>query len=119
LSEPVADRDTGTGMIGARIVFYQPFAIAIKILHLAFHLSGTNQTGTRYRQVRKVVHQVTVTTGVGQTPMKYTVFVSLRIQPYVDTLFLPAKLFLKECEFRFNYGTPKQQLKILREWADI
>ena len=28
-------------------------------------------------------------------------------------------LFLKECEFRFNYGTPKQQLKILKEWADI
>lgn len=28
-------------------------------------------------------------------------------------------LFLKECEFRFNYGTPKQQLKLLREWADI
>ena len=23
-------------------------------------------------------------------------------------------LFLKECEFRFNYGTPKQQLKILK-----
>jgi transposase len=28
-------------------------------------------------------------------------------------------LFLKECEFRFNYGTPKQQLKILKEWADV
>lgn len=28
-------------------------------------------------------------------------------------------LFLKECEFRFNYGTPKEQLKILKEWADI
>ena len=28
-------------------------------------------------------------------------------------------LFLKECEFRFNYGTPKQQLKVLKEWADI
>ena len=28
-------------------------------------------------------------------------------------------LFLKEYEFRFNYGTPKQQLKILKEWADI
>ena len=28
-------------------------------------------------------------------------------------------LFLKECEFRFNYGSPKQQLKILKEWADI
>jgi transposase len=28
-------------------------------------------------------------------------------------------LFLKECEFRFNYGTPKQQLKALKEWADI
>ena len=28
-------------------------------------------------------------------------------------------LFLKECEFRFNYGTPKQQLKILKEWAGI
>ena len=28
-------------------------------------------------------------------------------------------LFLKECEFRFNYGTPKQQLKILRLWSDI
>ena len=28
-------------------------------------------------------------------------------------------LFLKECEFRFSYGTPKQQLKILKGWADI
>ena len=28
-------------------------------------------------------------------------------------------LFLKECEFRFNYGTPKQQLKLLKESADI
>jgi len=26
---------------------------------------------------------------------------------------------LKECEFRFNYGTLKQQLKILKEWAEI
>ena len=28
-------------------------------------------------------------------------------------------LFLKECEFRFNYGTPLEQLKTLREWCDI
>ncbi len=28
-------------------------------------------------------------------------------------------LFLKECEFRFNYGNPKQQLKTLRQWAKI
>ena len=28
-------------------------------------------------------------------------------------------LFLKECEFRFNYGSPKQQLKQLRKWAEI
>lgn len=28
-------------------------------------------------------------------------------------------LFLKECEFRFNYGTPKQQLKTLKGWAGI
>ncbi|WP_107689185.1 IS1595 family transposase, partial [Neisseria wadsworthii] len=28
-------------------------------------------------------------------------------------------LFLKECEFRFNFGTPKQQLKILRLWCGI
>lgn len=28
-------------------------------------------------------------------------------------------LFLKECEFRFNYGTPKEQVKILRRWCDI
>jgi transposase len=28
-------------------------------------------------------------------------------------------LFLKECEFRFNYGTPKQQLQLLKEWADV
>lgn len=28
-------------------------------------------------------------------------------------------LFLKECEFRFNYGSPRQQLKTLKEWADI
>jgi transposase len=26
-------------------------------------------------------------------------------------------LFLKECEFRFNYGTPKQQLKTLKKWC--
>ena len=29
------------------------------------------------------------------------------------------QLFLKECEFRFNYGTHKQQLKTLKEWAGI
>lgn len=28
-------------------------------------------------------------------------------------------LFLKECEFRFNYGTPKQQLATLRTWLDL
>ena len=28
-------------------------------------------------------------------------------------------LFLKECEFRFNFGTPPQQLKILRDWCEI
>ena len=28
-------------------------------------------------------------------------------------------LFLKECEFRFNYGSPKEQFKILKSWADI
>ena len=28
-------------------------------------------------------------------------------------------LFLKECEFRFNYGAPKQQLTILKGWAKI
>ena len=28
-------------------------------------------------------------------------------------------LFLKECEFRFNFGTPSQQLKILRTWCGI
>ncbi|MEQ1720128.1 MAG: IS1595 family transposase, partial [Nitrosomonas sp.] len=25
----------------------------------------------------------------------------------------------KECEFRFNYGTLKQQLKILKNWTQI
>ena len=28
-------------------------------------------------------------------------------------------LFLKECEFRANYGAPSNQLKILRIWCDI
>ena len=28
-------------------------------------------------------------------------------------------LFLKECEFRFNYGSPKQQLEILLDWTGI
>lgn len=28
-------------------------------------------------------------------------------------------LFLKECEFRFNFGTPKSQLKTLRKWCEI
>ena len=28
-------------------------------------------------------------------------------------------LFLKECEFRFNFGTPSQQLKILQDWCGI
>ena len=26
-------------------------------------------------------------------------------------------LFLKECEFRFNYGSPKQKLKLLKSWC--
>ncbi|HDL1152040.1 TPA: IS1595 family transposase, partial [Mannheimia haemolytica] len=25
----------------------------------------------------------------------------------------------KECEFRFNFGTPKEQLKTLRKWCEI
>jgi len=28
-------------------------------------------------------------------------------------------LFLKECEFRFNFGTPKQQLQKLKSWKAI
>ena len=28
-------------------------------------------------------------------------------------------LFIKECEFRVNYGSPKQQLKILLKWTEI
>ena len=28
-------------------------------------------------------------------------------------------LFLRECEFRFNYGTPKNQLNILKKWTQI
>ena len=28
-------------------------------------------------------------------------------------------LFLKECEFRFNFSTPSRQLKILRDWCGI
>jgi transposase len=28
-------------------------------------------------------------------------------------------LFLKECEFRFNYGSPKQQFDPLRKWANL
>ena len=26
-------------------------------------------------------------------------------------------LFIKECEFRFNYGSPKQQLTLLKKWC--
>ena len=28
-------------------------------------------------------------------------------------------LFLKECEFRFNFGSPSEQLKILRKWCGV
>lgn len=28
-------------------------------------------------------------------------------------------LFLKECEFRFNYGSPRSQLKTLRSWTGL
>lgn len=28
-------------------------------------------------------------------------------------------LFLKECEFRFNYGTPSEKLRVLRKWCDV
>lgn len=28
-------------------------------------------------------------------------------------------LFLKECEFRFNYGSPKQQLQMLKKWCEF
>ena len=29
------------------------------------------------------------------------------------------RLFIKECEFRFNYGIPKQQLNVLLKWTEI
>jgi transposase len=29
------------------------------------------------------------------------------------------KLFLKECEWRFNFPSPKEQLKILIQWAEL
>jgi transposase len=35
----------------------------------------------------------------------------------IETKSFP--MFLKECEFRFNYGSPKQQLKTLRFWTGI
>ncbi|ASP18311.1 IS1595 family transposase [Neisseria sp. KEM232] len=35
----------------------------------------------------------------------------------INRKFFP--LFLKECEFRFSFGTPSRQLKILREWCGI
>lgn len=28
-------------------------------------------------------------------------------------------LFLKECEFRFNYGSPKQQMQTLLQWCNL
>ena len=28
-------------------------------------------------------------------------------------------LFLKETEFRFNYGTPSQQLRTLKRWVKL
>lgn len=27
-----------------------------------------------------------------------------------------AELFVKECEFRFNFGSPREQLRVLRRW---
>jgi transposase len=41
----------------------------------------------------------------------------LRIYNGIHTDSFP--LFLKEREFRFNYGTPKQQLETLRLGCDI
>jgi transposase len=35
----------------------------------------------------------------------------------IDRSTMP--LFIKECEFRFNYGTPKEQLKTLLTWTEI
>jgi transposase len=29
------------------------------------------------------------------------------------------RLFLKETEFRFNYGTPSQQSRTLKRWAKL
>lgn len=30
-----------------------------------------------------------------------------------------ASLFIKECEFRFNHGTPSQKIKTLRKWCEV
>ncbi|MCL1623061.1 IS1595 family transposase, partial [Moraxella sp. Tifton1] len=38
---------------------------------------------------------------------------------YNDTPKKNFHLFIKECEFRFNYSTPSNQLKILRKWCGI
>nr|WP_281270778.1 transposase [Moraxella bovis] len=29
------------------------------------------------------------------------------------------RLFMKECEFRFNYGLPSHQLEVLRKWCEV
>ena len=42
---------------------------------------------------------------------------TLRRYNGIDRKYFP--LFLKECEFRFNYGTPSEQLKTLRVWCGI
>ncbi|WP_148040206.1 transposase, partial [Neisseria meningitidis] len=42
---------------------------------------------------------------------------ALRKYNEIDRKSFP--LFLKECKFRFNFGTPSRQLKILRDWCGI
>jgi hypothetical protein len=39
LSGSATYRHTATGMIGVRIIFYQPFTVAMEILHLDSQLS--------------------------------------------------------------------------------
>jgi transposase len=41
----------------------------------------------------------------------------LRTYNGIDKKYFP--LFLKECEFRFNYGTPKNHLKVLRKCCSV
>lgn len=82
---------------------------------MLFYINGKNENTL---DVNLFSHEIILTNpeSLGQTFWTQSKEVLKKYNGIPKSNFLQ---FLKECEFRFNYSSPKQQIKILQKWAGL